>query len=113
MSNADESRIEVPSMEVEPKAEKPKRKPGRPRKVRAEETAPKGETYWGSVKVPIVQEDPGYCSKHVEVRLTTAQSRAMKRILLGLQREGVTIGARREPIKSGADVVRYVLDQIA
>lgn len=113
MSNADNNRVEIPSMEVEPKTEQPKRKPGRPRKVSLVETAPESETYWNSIKVPIVQEDPGYCSKHVEVRLTTEQSRTMKRILLGLQRQGVTIGARREPVKSAGDVVRYVLDQIS
>jgi hypothetical protein len=108
-----ENKIEIPSMEVEPKPEK--RKPGRPRKVQAApEVAISGDVGMVDVRmtVPLHEGDLGYCSRHVDTQLTAKQARAMKRMLIGLQRRGITIGERREPVKSGADVVRYLLDQI-
>lgn len=104
-------KVEVPSMEA-PIAPQ-KRRPGRPRKVQTPAAAKTLNVPFREVTLPLEDGDVGYCARHVEVQLTPAQARTMKRVLLGLQREGVTIGTRREPIKSAADVVRYVLDRLA
>lgn len=105
-------KVEVPSMEA-PIAT-PKRRPGRPRKTQTAAVAKPLGVSFREVTLPLEEDgDLGYCGPHLEVRLTPTQSRTMKRIVLGLQREGVTIGTRREPIKSAADVVRYLLDRLA
>lgn len=98
-----ENKIEVPSMEVEPKPEK--RKPGRPKKAVETELSTCG------VSFPMHEGELGYCARRIDVELTPRQARNMKRILIGLQRKGVLRGPRKEPIKNGGDVVRYLLDQ--
>lgn len=108
--------VEIPSMEVDttPEVEAvedaPKRR-GRPVKSKVEVDV--GDIEWVTIKVPIAKsEDIGYCVAYSEMRLTAAEARRNKQIMLGFQRAGVLRGSRLEPITSTADIYKYILSQI-
>lgn len=52
-----------------------------------------------------------YCSDHVEARLGRRHAVALKRLRRGLERDAATLEDGRH-VRSNADVVRWLLDQL-
>lgn len=61
-----------------------------------------------------VEEVPaqGYLSRHLDINaLTLAQQRGLRKLTLGLQREGAKYAAGKS-VANNSDAVRYVLERI-
>jgi len=110
--------VEVPSLAEVEVSEKRR---GKARKAEAEvatvvetvvsEAAPV-TVAWGEVRLPISSGDAGYCMRHLEVQLSPSEAETLKRLVLGLQMAGETLGDRKVPIRGAADAVRWAMKQI-
>jgi hypothetical protein len=63
------------------------------------------------IEVPIAEMPPATWGLHIDVKLTAAQSTALRRITQGLDVRGATLGNGRRVVNA-ADAVRFVLEQI-
>lgn len=70
-----------------------------------------------AVEIPLAPPDAGYCSRHIEVRLTGRQAIVARRVRRHLDAVGArcagSSGRAPRPVHSLADVVRWVLDRLA
>ena len=101
--------IDVPALEPVKK-----RGPGRPRKTPPVQPAPTG-VMGVEITVPmslVDNDELGYCPWRVDFRWSPTEARKMKRIVLGLQQQGVTRGPREIPIQNAADALRYILEEL-
>lgn len=65
-----------------------------------------------TIEVPLGPLDKGFLSRHVEARLTTETQRtAMRRLTNGLRQAGEKL-ADGKPVKTHADAVRWLLEQV-
>lgn len=67
---------------------------------------------WGEVRLPVSSGNAGYCVRHLEVQLSPSEAETLKRLVLGLQMAGETLGDRKVPIRGAADAVRWAMKQI-
>ena len=66
-----------------------------------------------TIAVPLSEVPPGgYMTNHVEVRLSHDQTYALRGLFYGLREAGECL-AGGKPIASNADVVRWLLEQVA
>lgn len=71
------------------------------------------------VNIPLAEIADGYCSRHIEVgRLTQSQSKTLRMIRDGLMVNQAQVPSEFckdavRPVKSNADVVRWLLDEVA
>lgn len=67
-----------------------------------------------SISVPLGQIDPvAYCARHVDIsQLTPVQARTLKQVLAALSGRHEQLASGRH-VENGADVVRWLLEQIA
>lgn len=64
------------------------------------------------VILPLTGEEPdGYISRHLDVRLTIDQGRALKKLTAGLAAHGKKL-ARGRKIMTPGDSVRWILEQL-
>lgn len=63
------------------------------------------------VRVPLGEIGPGYRSRHIETYLTPDQTETMQRLVVALRDRRTTTANGRE-IRSAADAVRWLLEQI-
>jgi hypothetical protein len=54
----------------------------------------------------------GYCPRHVDVRLTSAEASTARRLLEALQRDQATLTDSQRPLRSLGDLVRWIFQQI-
>ena len=101
-------------MDTEIAMEKPKRKRGRPRKVRpAEVAAPPAPTRPTiEIRAPYAGDAAGYQVRRLDCALDRRQRLALRLIYDGLQLEGETL-AGGGPIVKTQDAIRWLLDQAA
>jgi|SRR6185437_2696268 len=66
------------------------------------------------IEVPVAHPKEGYQGSNVQVGLNGADRVAMRRLKAGLERSGAMLrnGSRMVPVKSGADVFRWLLQHI-
>ncbi len=63
------------------------------------------------VEIPICEVPSASWPLHIDVKLTPAQSKALRRITQGLDVRGATLGNGRRVVNA-TDAVRFVLEQI-
>ena len=102
-------------MDSEMTMEKPKRKRGRPRKVRpadvaAAPPAPARPTI--EIRAPYAGDAAGYQVRRLDCSLDLRQRLVLRLIYDGLQLEGETLRGGRPVVKT-QDAVRWLLDQAA
>ena len=66
-----------------------------------------------SIAVPSAEYGPAdNVSRHIDLQLDTVQARALKRAFVGLDESGSRLASGRR-VASNADVIRFLLEQLA
>jgi hypothetical protein len=64
-----------------------------------------------TITAPYADSAAGYCPRHLDVQLAGDQPRRCRRLLDGLIAAGACL-ANGRPVKSPADAVRWLVDQL-
>lgn len=65
-----------------------------------------------TIAIPLGEIGPGHTPQHVEAWLKPHQSSALQELVVALRDKRATMGDRRE-IRTAADAIRWMLEQIA